>query len=157
MLAEAAFPRRGAASSRHRKSLQHELQGLSPPPKLYRDFFTPTECKMLDCIPAESALSELCLLRILLVRVLAAAKRSGERASGERRPSWRQGAPGKAGLSLTKRLAMLMAFSHTALTMASLVRFENKYAGPATWEESLINVVDDLDPFDLRAFEEPPK
>ena len=144
MLAETAFPRRGAASSRHRKSLpralgrgQHELQGFSPPPKLYRQFFTAAECKTLDQIPAESALSELCLLRILLVRVLAAAQK-------------------RARLAIHLRLAMLMAFSHAALTMASLVRFENKYAGPAAWEESLINVVDDLDPLDLRAFEEPP-
>jgi hypothetical protein len=125
MLAESSFARRGAAPSRHRKSLQHELQG-SAHPLLYRQFFTPEECKTLDRCPPDSAVSEIYLLRALIARVLASAR--------------------KVRLTLKHRFSMLTAFCQAALTMASLARFEHK-ARPAA--DPILAALAGMDPDDL--------
>jgi hypothetical protein len=103
-----------------------------PPPRLYRQFFTAAECRMLDSSPPESALSDIALLRILLARVLSAAK-------------------ARARLSLEDHFSMLTAFCRTARTMASLARLNAKYFGYNSPGYSLLDALDDLDPDDLRA------
>jgi hypothetical protein len=142
MLAASVEVRRGPASSGHRQSLPvpvlfpgpHESQGAS---RLYRQFFTPAECRMLDSSPPENALSEICLLRMLLAQALAAAK-------------------ARRRLSLKERLSMLTVFSRTTLIMALLVRFQDKYFGFGSPGDNPLDALDDLDPYDLRAYEVPP-
>jgi hypothetical protein len=123
---------------------------LSPaPPRIYRQYFTAEERKMLDASPLDSAISEISLLRILLLRLLAAA---GERASGEPRKSLRQGALGARRtrpLSIGRRLSMLSAFSGAALIMASLVRFHDKYFGFGSANDPFLQALAEMDPDDL--------
>jgi hypothetical protein len=100
------------------------------PPQIYRQFFTPAECRLLDSSPLENALSEISLLRILLMRLLGASQRT--------RP-----------LSLKGRLAMLSAFSRAGLILSSLVRFSARYGGLGDPSDLLFQVLAGMDPYDL--------
>ena len=97
------------------------------PPQIYRQFFTPAECRMLDQSPLDSALSEIALLRILLMRLLAAAHRLRR-------------------LTIKQHIDMLLALSGAGLVMASLVRFHHKYFGTGS---SLLDALAEMDPDDL--------
>ena len=101
---------------------------LSPSaPQIYRQYFTPAECKLLDASPLDTALSEIGLLRILLLRLLGAAHRMRR-------------------LSTAHHLSLLTAFSATGLILASLVRFHHRYfPQPGLLAELLA----DMDPDDL--------
>jgi hypothetical protein len=102
---------------------------ITPRPQLYRRFFTPAECELLDACPPGSALSELNLLRVLLSRALAASRLA-------------------RALSLTRRASMLAAFSATARIIASLVRVQQSHSlgGPLA---EFLAALDELDPDDL--------
>jgi hypothetical protein len=100
------------------------------PPQIYRQFFTPVECRLLDSSPLESALSEISLLRILLMRLLAAARR-------------------KRPFTLKGRLSMLAAFSEAGFVMSSLVRFNAKYCGLGDPSDMLLQIFAEMDPYDL--------
>ena len=99
----------------------------TPPPQIYRQYFTAEERRTLDSSPLDSALSEIGLLRVLLLRLLAASRR-------------------KSALSLKRHVSILAAFSGTGLIMASLVRFHNRYFEPG---HSLLDLLADMNPDDL--------
>jgi hypothetical protein len=99
----------------------------STPPQIYRQFFTPAECKMLDAAPQDSALSEISLIRILLMRALAAAHRLRT-------------------LSIKQHIDMLIAFSGAGLILASLVRYHHDHFGRSN---PLLDALADMDPDDL--------
>ncbi|HET6846123.1 MAG TPA: hypothetical protein VFH29_04775 [Anaerolineales bacterium] len=90
--------------------MTEEIDLLFPiPPKpsrLYRQYFTAEEIRLLDATPADTLATEIHALRLLIRRVLAASARMK--------------------LSLKHHLKMLAAFCQAALTLASLVRFEFK-------------------------------
>ena len=96
-------------------------------PSLYRQFFTPAECRLIDSTPLSSALSEIGLIRIMLLRILAAAHRLRE-------------------ITLEQRLAMLQAFSRAGLVLASLARYHHHRFPPS---DCLLDALDELDPDDL--------
>ncbi len=103
--------------------------------RLYRDFFSPSECAMLDSCLLESAVSEINLIRVQLRRVLESrpASRPTRRRAGIGR-SRGQEAAGPTALPLSKNrrfksvplqrhLAMLITFNTTGVVLASLVRY----------------------------------
>jgi hypothetical protein len=94
---------------------------------LYWQYFTQAERRMLDSTPREGALAEISLIRIMLLRILAAAHQLRK-------------------ITLAQRLAMLQAFSHAGLVLASLVRVQHRLF-PAT--NCLLDALDELDPDDL--------
>ena len=85
---------------------------------------------MLDATPQNSALPEIQLLRICMTRLLAAASR-------------------KARLSLAHQAAILTAFCHTAITMASLARYEHKHIYPEGPPDPFLEAMALLDGEDL--------
>ncbi len=89
-----------------------------PTPSLYRPFFTPEECALLDASSPDDLMSEINLLRILLTRVLAASRNPKE-------------------LSLAQHAAILGAFSATGLVLARLVSVQCKLHAKASglWAE----------------------
>jgi hypothetical protein len=99
----------------------------SSSPQLYRQYFTPAECRMLDSTPPGSALSEIGLIRIMLLRLLAAAHRM-------------------RNITLDQRLAMLQAVSHAGLVMASLVRVQHRLFPPTN---PLLDALAEMDPDDI--------
>ncbi len=88
------------------------------PPSLYRQYFTPAECAMLDATPPDDLTSEINLLRVLLARLLAAAQRTRQ-------------------LSLDLHAKMLSAFSAAGIVIAALVRLQCLLHDPndAVWAE----------------------
>jgi hypothetical protein len=96
-------------------------------PSLYRQYFTKTECRLIDSTPLTSALSEISLIRIMLLRILAAAYRSRK-------------------IALEQHLAMLQAFSQAGLVLASLARYHHHRF---SLNHSLLDALDELDPDDL--------
>ena len=89
---------------------------------LYRQFFAPAECRRLDETPPESALSELALLRVLIARLLGVGKRGR--------------------ITLARRFSMLVAFSQSAVTMASLARIERQVNPP---EDAVLLALAEMD------------
>lgn len=102
-------------------------------PLLYRRFFTAAECQALDAFAPETALSEINLIRILLSRCIAASR----------------GLPKRGAAGLVKRLLLLTAFSHAALIIASLSRFQEKYFGWGSQEDPVLAALAEMDPNDL--------
>ena len=96
-------------------------------PQIYRQYFTPAECRVLDSSPLDTALDEIGLLRVLLLRLLAAAHRLHR-------------------LSIADHLSLLTAFSGAGLILASLVRFHTRYSKQPSL---LLQFVAELDPDDL--------
>jgi hypothetical protein len=96
-------------------------------PSLYRPYFTQAECRLIDSTPLGSALNEISLIRIMLLRILAAAHRMRK-------------------LTLEHRLAMLQAFSHAGLVMASLVRVHHRLFPPTN---PLLDALAEMDPDDI--------
>ena len=78
---------------------------------IYRQYFTPTECEMLDATPVDDLSSEINLLRILITRVLAAWQRTRQ-----------------IGLEMHARI--LSTFSAAGLVLAGLVRLQIKLHNP---------------------------
>jgi hypothetical protein len=103
------------------------LDIAAAPSPLYRQFFTAAECRALDSSPPESALSEISLIRIMLLRPLAAAHHLRK-------------------ITLDQRLAMLRAFSHAGLVLASLVRLHQRLFPPTN---PLLDALAELDPDDI--------
>ncbi len=89
-----------------------------PPSSLYRPFFTPEECALLDASSPDDLTSEINLLRILLTRVLSASRNPKE-------------------LSLSQHAAILSAFSATGIVLARLVGLQCKLHAKASglWAE----------------------
>jgi hypothetical protein len=100
---------------------------LRDAPSLYRQHFTPAECRLIDSTPLTSALSEISLIRIMLLRILAAAHLARK-------------------IALEQHLAMLRGFSQAGLVLASLVRYQHHRFPPSN---CLLDALDDLDPDDL--------
>jgi hypothetical protein len=96
-------------------------------PSLYRQYFTPAECRLIDSTPLSSALGEIGLIRIMLLRILAAAHRLRK-------------------ITLEQRLAMLQAFSNAGLVMASLVRVHHVLFPPTN---PLLEALAEMDPDDI--------
>jgi len=103
------------------------LPFASTSPRLYRQYFTPAECRMLDSTPPGSALSEIALIRIMLLRLLAAAHRVRK-------------------INMDQRLAMLRAVSHAGLVMAALVRVHHRLFPPTN---PLLDALAEMDPDDI--------
>ena len=97
------------------------------PPRLYRQYFTDAEIKLLDGASTDSARSEISLIRILISRILASAR--------------------KLRLTLKHRLSMLTVFCQSAATMASLARFDFKQQGPPPSPFELLFPPDNADEF----------
>ena len=122
------------------------------PPLLYRRFFTAAECKALDSFPAGTALSEINLIRILLTRSFAAATRAPQAVFGRGSAPARRPQAAIAHSDATRHrnlISMLAAFSHAALIIASLVRFQEKYFGLATMGDPALEALAAMDPNDL--------
>ncbi len=83
---------------------------MSHPASIYRQYFTPDECALLDATPLVDLSSEINLLRILLARVLAASPHSQEPA-------------------LDTQAGILAALSAAGVVIAGLVRLQCKLAG----------------------------
>jgi hypothetical protein len=96
------------------------------PPLLYRQYFTPEECRLLDSCDLDSASSEIDLIRLLIARVLAAARR--------------------LRLTLKHHFSMLVAFCQAAITMAALARIEYKRNPPP---DPILAILGELDPDDI--------
>jgi hypothetical protein len=94
---------------------------------LYREYFTEAECRMIDSTPLHSALGEIGLMRIMLLRLLAAAHQLRK-------------------VTLADRLALLQAFSHAGLVMASLVRVQHTLVPPTN---PLLHALAEMDPDDI--------
>ena len=75
------------------------------PATLYRRYFTPAECALLDAVPLDDLSSEINLLRLLLARTLAAMRKA---------PS----------LELKTQAAILGAFSGSGIVIGRLVRLQ---------------------------------
>jgi hypothetical protein len=99
-------------------------------PQLYRRFFTPAECQALDAAPAGSVLSEISLLRILLTRVFAVARQQTQRSRA----------------TLVQLLSMLAGFSHAAMIIASLARFEQKHSASGSESDPNVAALAQMDP-----------
>jgi len=112
-------------------------------PSLYRQFFTLAECRLIDSTPLTSALSEISLIRILLLRILATAQRRAERRPAATAHSDDMS---RRSLTLEQHLAILQAFSHAGLVLASLVRYHHNRFPPG---DCLLDALDELDPDDL--------
>jgi hypothetical protein len=98
-------------------------QPADPPPSpahnsLYRRYFTPLECAMLDATPPDDLTSEINLLRILLARVLAATQQARQR-------------------TLELQANILSAFSHAGIVIASLARLQHRLHEPMSglWQD----------------------
>jgi hypothetical protein len=94
-------------------------QATNPQPlSLYRRFFTPTECAMLDAVPLDDLSSEINLLRLLLARTLAAMRKT-------------------RSLELKTQAAILSAFSGAGIVIARLVRLQIILHSPldSLWRE----------------------
>jgi hypothetical protein len=111
-------------------------------PSIYRQFFTPAECRLIDSTPLTSALSEISLLRIMLLRILAAAHRA------ERLPAATAHSDdmSRRSLTLEQRLSMLKAFSQAGLVLAALASYHHHRFPPTN---CLLDALDELDPDDL--------
>ena len=118
----------------------------SASPQIYRQYFTPTECRMLDSSPLETALDEICLLRILLMRLLAAARAREHPATVAHAGPTTDQRHRIRRLSIAQHLSMLAAVSGAGLILASLVRFHDRYFKQPSL---LLQVIGDLDPDDL--------
>ena len=94
----------------------YRLPTYDPPPasparlSIYRQYFTPAECALLDAAPVDDLSAEIDLLRFLLARVLAASQRA-------------------RALSLKQHAAILAAFSAAGIVIAGLVRLQSKLRG----------------------------
>lgn len=105
--------------------------GLKPSsvhPRLYRRFFTSTECGRLDSLSDEDGSSEVEMLRVVLARAVSLARTP--RPSG-----W------------THHGALLSVFSHAALNLAALVRLQVAAARNAPdplWDSFAARDVEDL-------------
>jgi hypothetical protein len=111
-------------------------------PSIYRQFFTPAECRLIDSTPLTSALSEISLIRVMLLRILAAVHRA------ERLPAAisRSDDMSRRSVTLEQRLATLQAFSHAGLVLASLARYHHHRFPPSN---CLLDALDELDHDDL--------
>lgn len=81
---------------------------------IYRQYFTPAECEMLDACASDDLASEINLLRILLTRLLSAAR--DRRVAGSAKPVH--------SLPLKVHAAILGAVSASGLVLARLVRLQ---------------------------------
>ena len=88
------------------------------PRSLYRQYFTPEECALLDATPCDDLSSEINVLRVLIARLLEACHHARE-------------------LSLEIHAKVLSAFSAAGIVMARLVRLQCQLHHPsdALWAE----------------------
>ncbi len=86
-------------------------------PSLYRPYFTPEECALLDATPLDDLTSEINLLRTLLARLLAASQKARD-------------------LVIETHAKMLAAMSHSGLVLASMVKLQFRLHEPcgAAWQ-----------------------
>jgi hypothetical protein len=115
-----------AESSSYSSHVQESAPGREIP-SIYRQYFTPAERRLIDSTPLSSALSEISLIRIMLLRIFGAAHRLRQ-------------------ITLEQRLAMLQAFSHAGLVLASLARYHHRRFMPS---RCLLDALDELDPDDI--------
>ncbi len=84
---------------------------MKPSRSLYRPFFTPEECALLDASSPDDLMSEINLLRILLARTLAACQHVRQ-------------------LSLELHGKVLSAFSHAGIVLARMARLQHQLHNP---------------------------
>jgi hypothetical protein len=117
---------------------------LRDAPPLYGQFSTPAECHLIHSTPLTRALSEIGLILIMPLRRRSCL------------PRWKRGGRSSQGIlaaahrllkvTFEQRLAILRAFSHAGLVLASLVRVHHRLFPPA---HPLLDALAKMDPDDI--------
>jgi len=108
----------------------------SPKHHIYRQYFTPAECRMLDAVPPDDVTSEILLLRVLLARSFAQVPRT---------PTAKKRSP----INLKLNIDLLTTFSRVGIVIGGLVALQNKMHNlKDTVGDIILQALRELDPYE---------